>query len=77
MTNSEARKRAEEAAEAAQSINIAKAVLDGESDSLHLEMSAGDALVAVGDLMHAALQLLAQAIAYMSQGNDNAQGETA
>ena len=66
MTNSEARKRKEEA----QPDNIVVQVLAG-GEAVSLEMSVGESLMAVGDLMSAALQLLGQAIRYMTVKNED------
>jgi hypothetical protein len=71
MTNSEARKRQEEAKQ-----SIVAQIMNSEGETLSLNMSAGAALMTVGDLMSAALQLLAQAIRHLST-DDNEQGETA
>ena len=47
-----------------------------ENENISLEMTPGEALIAVGDLMHAALQLLGQFVTYAKSQSED-EGETA
>lgn len=73
MMNSEARKRTQENS----ATNIVQQVLENNGEEvLNLHMSNRDALIAAGDLMHAALQLLAQLVQHLS-GDDDETGDAA
>ena len=64
MENSEARKRRDEENLILEANSIVEQVLDGEGSTINLAMTPIQALMAVGDLLSASLQLLAQFVEY-------------